>query len=407
MPESNDMNSAPNPGQPTHDHIDHEIVDTPKQPDRLTSGPLHILSATAFKKIPPPEFIIDGVLPSGVTILFANPGAGKSFLALAVGTAVARNLPLFEQHETKKTGAALFVLPEGVPSWAERLRAHDQHFEFDDSPNMHFIRGEVNLASKQGWGHLLEAIEAVNNGSGSPISLVVIDTLAAATPGANENAVEDIGVVMQRLQSLVGMGIAVLVCHHAGKSGAFRGHTSISGSCDALIRLVEDKPTGVRELRAEKLRDAGSISRCPFEIIVTGHGPVAMKTTSESTWSQLEEYCDEHYGLLDALLAHGLAVPGCTPTSHTEPSFSEGVTARKIQGTWNQTSQPDDPAHRARRTRALISVIKKLHGAGELQIKSGHLGKPDAEALDAVVVQVETPCVTDHPPIEEGGDRDS
>lgn len=340
-------------------------------------------------------------------MLFSKPGAGKSFFALAVGSAVARDLPLFEQHETRKPGGVLFVLPEGVPSWAARLRAHDLHFEIGDSPDMHFVRGEVNLATKEGWNQLLDVIESINNGSRSKVVLVVIDTLAAATPGANENSVEDIGMVMQRLQSLVDMGIGVLACHHAGKNGDYRGHTSISGSCDALIRLVEDKPTGVRELRAEKLRDAGNINSCPFEIVVTKHGPVAQKASTKSTWGILEKYCDEHPGLLGALLAHGLAVPGHSLTNHAEPSFARGVSARTVQSTWNQASKPDNRALRARRTRAVISTFKQLHQAGVLRIDEGHLGKCDAEALDAVVVQVDESSVTDHPPIEEGGDRDS
>ena len=407
QPESNATDSSPNTAQPIPDHVDHEIVDHPRQPNRSASGNLDVLSATDFKKIPPPVFIIDGVLPSGVTILFAKPGAGKSFFALAIGTAVARGLPLFEQHETKKPGGVPFVLPEGVPSWAERLRAHDDHFDFDDSPDMHFVRGEVNLDKKPGWAQLLGVIETINTGHGSEVALVVIDTLAAATPGANENSVEEIGLVMHRLQSLAGRGIAVLVCHHAGKSGDFRGHTSISGSCDALLRLVEDKPTGIRELRAEKLRDAGSINSCPFEIHVTAHGAVAVKTSTKSTWGLFEEHCEEHPGLLDALLAHGLAVPGSPPSNHTDPSFAEGVSARAVQSTWNRDSKPDDRAVRARRRRAVIATFKKLHRAGVLRIVEGNLGKPEAAALNAVVVQIDTASVTDHPPLEEGGDRDS
>ena len=406
-PEPTDDVNDQQQNQPAQDHVEHEVADPPPQPGPTLLSHLHVQSATEFKKIPPPDFIIDGIIPSGVTVLFANPGAGKSFFALAVGTAVARDRPLFEQHETKRSGGVLFILPEGVPSWADRLRAHDQHFGLDDSTNMYFVRGETNLATEQEWRNIFNTIATINNGGGPQVSLVVIDTLAAATPGVNENAVDEIGAVMQRFQSLVAKEIAVLVCHHAGKSGAFRGHTSISGSCDALIRLVEDKPSGVRELHAEKLRDAGSISSCPFEIIVTDHGPIAVKTTSDSTWNQLYKACDKHPGLLDTLLDHGLTIPGCTPMSQSEPTFAEGISARMILQTMNSTIKPKDPAHRERRRRALLSIIKKLNRAGVLRIKSGHLGKREADGMDAIVTQVDVPSVTVHPPIEEGGDRDS
>jgi len=407
MPDFSPTDTVPDSDQPVRGHDDQDSEELSRQPYRSVSGRLVVLSATDLKQIPAPEFIIDGVLPSGVTILFAKPGVGKSFFALAVGSAVARNIPLFELHETRKPGGVLFVLPEGVSSWAERLRDHDDYFDLEDSPDMLFVHGEVNIATKPGWNQLLDVIETINSGHGSDVALVVIDTLAAATPGANENSVEEIGLVMQRLQSLAGMGIAVLVCHHAGKSGDFRGHTSISGSCDAMLRLVEDKSTGVRELRAEKLRDAGSIDSCPFEIHVTAHGPVAVRASTKSTWGLLEEYCDKHSGLLDALLAHGLEVPGSTPSTHADPSFTNGVSARAVQSTWNQSSKPGSRAIRASRRRAVIATFKMLHRALVLRIVEGHLGKPDAEALDAVVVQDDAASVTDHPPIEEGGDRDS
>ena len=218
-PEPTDDVNDQQQNQPAQDHVEHEVADPPPQPGPTLLSHLHVQSATEFKKIPPPDFIIDGIIPSGVTVLFANPGAGKSFFALAVGTAVARDRPLFEQHETKRSGGILFILPEGVPSWADRLRAHDQHFGLDDSTNMYFVRGETNLATDQGWRHVLNIVATINNCGGPQVSLVVIDTLAAATPGANENAVEEIGLVMQRLQILAGKRIAVLSATTPEKAG--------------------------------------------------------------------------------------------------------------------------------------------------------------------------------------------
>ena len=183
-----------------------------------------IMTASEFKNIPPPEYLIEGVLSNGLTVLFAIPGIGKSLLALAIGVAIARGIPLFGQHTTKRPGGVLFVLPEAVRSWANRLCAYDLHFGYDDSPNMHFLPGEMNLGSERGWAQLTDAITAINSNCDTPIALVVIDTLAAATPGVNENSGEEMGLVMQRLQSLVAEGIGVLACHHAGKNGNYRGH---------------------------------------------------------------------------------------------------------------------------------------------------------------------------------------
>ncbi len=354
---------------------------------------LTVLNSTEFKQIPPPQFVIDRMIPAGVTVAFAEPGLGKSFFALAVGSAVARGLPLLGNPNFKinRSGLVLFALPEGAASWAGRLRSFDSHNFYDDSPEMHFICDGVNLFDAKGWQRLDDTYQRLVRDCGDPPVLIVVDTLAAASPGANENAFEDMGLVMSRLQSLVTRGSNVLLVHHAGKGGNYRGHSSIAASCDAMLHLVKDETTGAVEIFSRKLRDAESIGPCAFEIKQTGDGPVPVASTTRGPWARFNAACDQNEGLAAAIEAHGFRLPGDTAEPDPEAGFRKGVTLRSIQSTWNDLVAPTDRAQRAARTRALIRIIQDLAKARVVAVISGTLKGRQADSLDSVVCQKDPP----------------
>ncbi len=354
---------------------------------------LKVLSATEFKRIPPPTFVIDRVLPSGVIVLFAIPGLGKSFLCLAFGSSIARNVPLFGNAAFKvnRPGWVLFILPEGVASWAGRVRSYDCHHFYDDSPNMQFINDGINVYDDRGWALLRMTVDQLTDQRGEPPTLIIVDTLASATPGANENAIEDMGLVMSRLQSLVKSGSNVLLVHHANKAGDYRGHSAIKGSCDAMLQLTKDESTGILELVSNKLRDADRIDPCAFEIRATNDGAVPIGTTKSGPWGRLKAAWDQHPGLEAALRAHGFVLPGEGVEPDAEQGFQNGVTPRAIQSSWNASSPPDSKAQRAARTRALLRIVQDLAACRLITVGSGTLKGKQADALDAVIRQVTPP----------------
>ena len=77
------------------------------------------------------------------------------------------------------------------------------------------------------------------------MALVVIDTLARALAGGNENAPEDMGALIgnaKRIQEAT--GAAVLFVHHSGKdtSRGSRGHSSLKGAADLEIEVTRTRP---------------------------------------------------------------------------------------------------------------------------------------------------------------------
>jgi putative DNA primase/helicase len=90
--------------------------------------------------------------------------------------------------------------------------------------------------------------------------IVVLDTLATATAGEDENAAitaamltanGPFGKIRQELAALV------LVLAHSGKDAnrGVRGHSGFKGNADAVLRVTADKDAGTIEVFVEKTRD--------------------------------------------------------------------------------------------------------------------------------------------------------
>jgi hypothetical protein len=105
--------------------------------------------------------------------------------------------------------------------------------------------------------------------SGRCDGVLIIDTLARAAAGLDENSSREMGQVIEaasRLQREVG-GLVVLV-HHTGKDGSKgpRGHSSLLAALDAAIRV--DQKGNRRTWTLDKAKDAEDGREHDFELEV-------------------------------------------------------------------------------------------------------------------------------------------
>ncbi len=117
-----------------------------------------------------------------------------------------------------------------------------------------------------------EIAATVKNAGG--FDLVIVDTFAQVTPGANENAGEDMGLALTNAKVLRDVsGAMVLLVHHSGKDATrgARGWSGIKAAMDAEIEVVKHD-TGEREIRLTKMKDGDDGLRwgVKLEIVLTG-----------------------------------------------------------------------------------------------------------------------------------------
>ena len=225
-------------------------------------GRFTVIPAHRFASATPVHWVIRGLLPQeGIGVIFGEPGSGKSFLALDLTAAVSRDAEWCGQEVTG--GPVVYIAAEGAGGFRKRLRAIAKHqgFPLDGIP-LGIISDAPNML-KDDDKALARAIKA----SGGAV-LVVIDTLASVTPGANENSAEDMGAVIARCKRLQeATGATVLLVHHSGKdaSRGARGWSGLRGAVDVEIEITRKGDDRLAKVTKQKDGEDGALF--PFRLL--------------------------------------------------------------------------------------------------------------------------------------------
>lgn len=213
---------------------------------RYTFEPVHAFSSTTAL-----PWIVKGVLPkAGLGVVYGASGSGKSFAVLDMGMAIARGEP-WRGHKVKQ-GRVAYIAAEGADGLRKRVAAYALHNNVELT--------DVPMAVLNAAPNLLELQDAVDVATGVLASggadLIIVDTFAQTTPGANENAGEDVGKALGYCKHINALtGAMVLLIHHSGKdaSKGARGWSGLRAACDAEIEVVREGD--VRALRLTKSKD--------------------------------------------------------------------------------------------------------------------------------------------------------
>lgn len=198
----------------------------------------------------PAEYLVAGLIPKvGVTLIVGAESAGKSLLMAELAGEVSGGGIWAGRALT--AGAVLYVSPERGAVTRRRL-----HAIAGTDPCIAIASGAFDLRSPNAIAELREAARKVETRAGIGLSLIVIDTLAAATPGIRENETSDLARIGTALGHLSEeLNAAVVILHHVRKSdGQARGSSALPAAADAVLRVVADK-SGRRVIVPEKLSD--------------------------------------------------------------------------------------------------------------------------------------------------------
>ena len=184
------------------------------------------------------KWLVQDIIPAqGFAALYGRPGSYKSFVALYLAAMVASGQLAWGRTTTP--GPVVYVMGEGGAGLRPRLDAIRKMHNIPKGVPVFFIRAQLDLrSSPDDATRLLAAIEAL----GIQPSLIVIDTLARAFAGGNENASEDMGAFITHVGRIQAeTGAAMLIVHHSGKDEArgMRGHSMLLGAVDSELEAIK------------------------------------------------------------------------------------------------------------------------------------------------------------------------
>lgn len=221
---------------------------------------------------PPDELVERLLVQGGATVLFGDSNSGKTFLVLDMAAAIARGVEWMGRKT--EAGAVLYLAAESPQSVRSRLQAYQIHHGVK-VPNFAIVETPINLfADEVDTDSVVDLVREIEASRGVKVRLIVGDTLARMSAGANENAGVDMGLVVERIDRIRTESAAhFLMIHHSGKQAAngARGWSGIRAAVDTEIE-VTDSLQG-RYAEVQKQRDLGGKGeRLGFDLQVVEMG---------------------------------------------------------------------------------------------------------------------------------------
>ena len=230
-------------------------------------GPVPIYDLTQRE---PMSWLIKGVLPKAeLGILFGASGSGKTFVALDLAFSIARGIAWRNRRTTK--GRVVLIAAEGGSGLGKRGDAYARYHGFDlrTTQDLHVITAAPNFLDSDDISEVIAEIKNLGD-----VDMIVIDTLAQVSPGANENTSDDMGKVLSNIRLLhEATGAMNLVVHHAGKdlSKGSRGWSGLKAAADVQIEVIRHE-NGEREIHIDKMKDGEDGVRWGFKLEVIDLG---------------------------------------------------------------------------------------------------------------------------------------
>lgn len=233
------------------------------------TGRFPIMSLAASVVLQPGGWRIKNVLPDrGLAVLFGASGSGKTFVAIDMAYAIARGVA-WRGNRTAR-GRVLIVAAEGGKGMSKRLKAYADHYDIDPNEvDIGLLVVPPNFLLSEDVTDLAGAIAASGGAD-----VIIVDTMAQVTPGANENSSEDVGLALGNARALEDATEALIVMvDHSGKdaSKGVRGWSGKRAAADAELEVLKYE-NGARELRITKMKDGDDGLKWGFrlETVVVG-----------------------------------------------------------------------------------------------------------------------------------------
>jgi len=203
------------------------------------------------------EFVQDLLGQEQLSVIYGESNCGKTFFA----TDLAFNVAMGTKWRGKRVeqGSVIYAALEGSHGLLNRVAAWKRH-NFYLKPNMPFamIPTPIDFLDPQGnIDEFIDVIGEIGKIAGAP-KLIIIDTLARALMGGDENSGQDMGMLVYHADKIrASTGAHVCFVHHSGKDKAkgARGHSSLRAAVDTEIEISREEGAEYSTISVVKQRE--------------------------------------------------------------------------------------------------------------------------------------------------------
>lgn len=209
------------------------------------------------------------LLPGSLCLLFGEPAAGKSLIALDWAASITTGRSWCKCRVT--LGPVIYVAGEGQFGICRRLKAWALHHKCEEQlTNAHLFVSDTgaSLLQRDSLDAVVTAVDDIAAKHGNP-TLIVIDTLHRNLGPGDENSAKDMSMFVQVMDALrIKYKATILIVHHTGhgNKGRARGSSSLKAAVDAEFQL-ETGSEDERVLTVTKMKDGPTPDPMGFRLL--------------------------------------------------------------------------------------------------------------------------------------------
>lgn len=205
----------------------------------------YVFADTLPDTFTPPDEIVQGMLTAGdASVIYGDSNSGKTFLVIDLAASVASGTEWMGRQT--EPGLVVYLAAESPASVQSRMQAYQRHHDVR-VPNFAIVQNPIDLFhAEEDTDEVISLVRKLEKQLAQKARLIIIDTLARVSAGANENAGQDMGLVVRRIDRIRNECKAhVLIIHHSGKNAAAgsRGWSGVRAAVDTEIEIT-DGPSG-------------------------------------------------------------------------------------------------------------------------------------------------------------------
>ncbi len=187
--------------------------------------------------------LVDGFLsPNSLAAIVGPSNVGKTFLALDMAFAIAQGTPWLGRYDVLQGPAVYLALESSEEEIARRMKSYRSNYPNAQSAPLYYAARALDLShsAASGWEFVLASIASLP----APPAIIVIDTVARALAGADENSAKDMGAFIKACDKLrERTKSCVLLIHHTGKDSdkGARGSSAFNAALDTQLDIKGHK----------------------------------------------------------------------------------------------------------------------------------------------------------------------
>lgn len=250
LPEGWDLGDIPTKGGMTWEQVDELLARAQETDEPISDRARYLLERTLtgddFEPSLDRPYLIKGVLQAdNVSMIFGASGCCKTFVTLDMALHVSAGREWYG-HRVKQAGVLYLCSEGGAEEAKARVKAARKAKGFSPADPFALVPCSVNLLDPNADTRpIVELARHFARKWGVQVGMIVVDTLARAMPGGDENAGSTVSALYGNIEWIKERagGPNIVLVHHSGKDAAkgARGHSGLPAAVDTWIEVTKEK----------------------------------------------------------------------------------------------------------------------------------------------------------------------